>query len=281
MKHFTKILFIATLILGIWSCKKDENKVVFEGGTRPVLTSSLTPPTPTTFPTIPLSFITQNEEAIKLNWTNPEYRFNTGVSSQNVNYSLEIDTVGAGFTNPNRQTISISSSLSRTFTQNELNTYLLGMNLTTGISHPIQLRVRASLANGAAPLFSNTLSFNATPFAIPPKVTPPASGKLFIVGSATPNGWNNPVPVPSQEFTKVSNTMYTITLSLNGGQFYLFLPVNGDWGAKFGAMGGNGSNNPDGDDFKPGGGDFIAPSVSGTYKIEVNFQTGRTKLTKL
>jgi hypothetical protein len=40
-------------------------------------------------------------------------------------------------------------------------------------------------------------------------------------------------------------------------------------------------NNPLGDDFKIGGGDLIAPAASGTYKIEVNFQTGKFKLTKL
>ncbi|MFX5914948.1 hypothetical protein ABTE45_19200, partial [Acinetobacter baumannii] len=54
-----------------------------------------------------------------------------------------------------------------------------------------------------------------------------------LVGSATNGGWNNPVPVPSQQFTQVSATLYTITVPLIGGQEYLFLPLNGDWGHKF------------------------------------------------
>ena len=95
------------------------------------------------------------------------------------------------------------------------------------------------------------------------------------MGSATPGGWNNPVPVPSQQMTKVGATKFTITLALNGGQSYLLLPVNGDWSAKYGCMGGNNTNNPNGDNFKPSGGDMLAPSSSGTYTITVEFKTGK------
>ncbi|MEK7199408.1 MAG: hypothetical protein AAB212_05760, partial [Bacteroidota bacterium] len=69
-------------------------------------------------------------------------------------------------------------------------------------------------------------------------------------------------------------------IALSGGNSYLFLPVNGDWGAKYGAIGANNSNNPDGDDFKPGGGDMLAPAVSGNYKISVDFQRGKFTVTK-
>lgn len=272
-----KWLMIASfLVLVLAACKKDEHKVYYEGGTAPALTASRTG-------SIPLSFANQDQEAIRLSWTNPNYQFTTGLSSQNVTYELEIDTVGANFTNPLRQTISISNDLSRTLTQSQLNDYLLNqLLLKPGMSHTIEMRVSAFIgASRAALLRSNALQFTVTPYAIPPKVQPPTTGKLFIVGNATPGGWNNPVPVPSQEFTKISDTQYEITLSLTGGNFYLLLPLNGDWGVKYGAIGGNGSNNALGDDFRMGGGDLIAPAVSGTYKIEVNFQTGKFKLTKL
>jgi hypothetical protein len=36
--------------------------------------------------TIPLSFANQGQEAIKLSWTNPDYTFTTGLSSQDVSY---------------------------------------------------------------------------------------------------------------------------------------------------------------------------------------------------
>ncbi|MFM2360087.1 MAG: hypothetical protein RLY16_2080 [Bacteroidota bacterium] len=277
MKQIFKYMLGSLLMVtALISCKKDENKVFFEGGTAPVLGASLST-------TIPLSYVNRGLEAITFNWTNPNYKFTTGVNSQNVTYTWELDTMGANFTNPKKKQLSISGDLSRTFTQGDFNDYLLNqLELAPGMSHNLEVRVKASIA-GSNPtvLVSNTLSFAVVPFAIPPKVTPPASGRLFMVGAATPGGWNNPVPTPAQEFTQVNSTLYTLTLNLSASNSYLFLPVNGSWDAKYGCLGGNNSNNPDGDEFRPGGGDMVSPAVGGNYKIEVNFQQGKFKLTKL
>lgn len=261
--------------IALWSCKKEENKVYLEGGTPPVLTSSISG-------NIPLAFTNKDQQAVKLSWTNPDYKFTTGTSSQSVSYQVEIDTTGSNFSNPNRKILSISNDLSLTLTQDQLNDYLLNqLQLNTTMTHNVEMRVRSTLAGAAAPLFSNVLKFTVKPYAIPPKVAPPASGKLFIVGSATPGGWNNPVPVPSQEFIQKSSTLYEIIVPIIGGNSYLLLPVNGDWGAKYGGIGGNNSNNVNGDDFKANGGDLLAPAASGNYKIEVDFQRGKFRVTKL
>lgn len=270
---FINFLFFPFLMLALWSCKKEENKIYFEGGTAPVLSASRTG-------SIPLGFTTKDDEAIKITWTNPDYKFTTGLSSQNVTYQVEIDTTGSNFTNPSRKIITVSNDLSLTMTQSVLNDYLLNqLQLSTTMNHNIELRVRATLASGAVPMYSNVLKFIARPYAIPPKVPPPSTGELYIIGSATPGGdatgWNNPVPVPSQKFTQVSPTLYRITIQLFGGKSYLFIPENGSWNAKYGAIGANNSNNPNGDDFKPGGGDMISPASTGVYTIEVDFQRGK------
>jgi hypothetical protein len=276
MKKISKFILLSGLIATIIvSCKKDENRIYFEGGTPPALSSSITG-------NISLSFVNKDNVALKLMWTDPDYKFTTGLSSQDVTYLIEIDTTGASFTNPKRQTVSVSKEMSKTFTQGELNDFLLNqLQLVPGMSHNIEMRVKSTLTNNNAILNSNVLKFTVTPFPIPPKVAPPTTNKLYIVGSATNGDWNNPVPVPSQEFTKISNTLYEITLPLKGGAFYLLLPLNGDWGTKYGALGGNGSNNPNGDDFRMGGGDLIAPAVTGTYKISVDFQRGKYAVTKI
>ena len=276
MKKISKLLVpVFALSLFLLSCTKDENKVFYEGGTSPVLAANKTT-------TIPLSFANKDLEAVKFTWTNPNYQFTTGVSSQDVSYLLEIDTTNSNFTNPAKKQISIAKDLSLILTQGELNDYLLNqLVLKVAQPHNIEMRVTSSI-NNKVPLISNVLKFVATPFAIPPKVTPPTTGKLYLVGSATPGGWNNPVPVPTQEFTQVSPTFYQInSIALSGANSYLFLPLNGDWGVKFGAVGGNNSNNVNEDDFRQGGGDLLAPAVSGNYKIEVDFQRGKFKLTKL
>lgn len=273
MKNIFKLCFTFFLTGLIASCEKNISTISYEDGTAPVLTANRA--------TISLSFANKDNEAVKFTWTNPNYKFSTGPNSQDVAYLVELDTTGANFTNPARKAIGLSKELTLSMTEGELNDYLLNqLQLKFGVPHNIEFRVTSSLTNTSVPLHSNVLKYTVTPYDIPPKVAPPASGKLFIVGSATAGGWNNPVPVPSQEFTQVSPTVYTLTAVLTSGNSYLFLPVNGDWGTKYGAIGANNSNNTVEDDFKVGGGDLLSPTVSGTYKIEVDFQRGKFKLVK-
>jgi len=278
MKQIVKLIFLSTLLGTLtWSCKKDETKIFFEGGVPPVVSSSVTN-------NIPLSFANKDKEALKLSWTNPDYQFTTGLSSQNVTYQIEIDTAGSNFTNPQKQTVTVSNDLSKSFTQGEFNDFLLNqLVLDTAHVHNLEIRVKSFLGTNAVPLYSNVLKFTINPYPIPPKVPPPSSGHLFLVGSATAGAWNNPVPLPNQEFTKISPTLYQITIPLMGGNEYLFLPVNGDWSHKYAVK-----NNPavpglsDGGDFGFDFSDnFPGPAATGSYKIEVDFQRGKFKVTKL
>ena len=103
---------------------------------------------------------------------------------------------------------------------------------------------------------------------------------LFIVGDATPAGWTNPVPTPSQQFTRINSTRFELTVALTTGKNYLLLPENGNWGKKFGAV-----NNLDpiklGGPFKPEGQDMPSPETSGNYKITVDFINNSYTLVKL
>lgn len=281
MKNILKQLFFLSLLAVIFaSCKKDEHKVYFNGGTSPVLTTSVTTAN------LPLSYSNKDNEALKLSWTNPNYQFNTGISSQDVSYQIEIDTTGANFTNPNKQTVSVSKDLSRTFLVSEFNGFLLNqLQLDTSVSHNIEIRVKSSLTNSSVVLYSNVLKYTVVPYPIPPVVAQPSTGHLYIVGNATPGGdatgWNNPVPLPSQEFVKIDALHFEITISLIGGKEYLFIPLNGDWGHKF-ACKKTADQSPDGGDFGLDLSDnFPGPVASGNYKIEVDFQRGKYTVTKL
>jgi len=280
MKNIRKLFTLLFMTVALASCERKIAEVTFEGGTNPVLSGDRT--------VIPMSFATAAEDAVVLSWTNPNYMFSTGVNSHDVSYLLEIDVAGQNFQTPSRPVVGLSKMNNYRLTQAELNDLLLNrLGLQHSVSANIEIRVTSTLTNGSVPLPSNVLTFTVTPFEIPPKVTPPGTapnyddGELFIVGSATPGDWTNPVPVPSQQFTRVSATLYTIEINLSSGNSYLLLPKNGDWGAKFGAIGNNNSNNPIEDDFRAGGGDLLAPAVGGLYRIDVDFQRGRFKLTKL
>jgi hypothetical protein len=277
MKNILNLLLSSFFVtVTLLSCKKDEHKIFFEDGTSPVLTATQTD-------SIPLSFATKDEEAVKLTWTNPDYKFTTGISSQDVNYQIEIDTTGANFTNPKRQTISVSKELSIAFSVSKLNDYLLNqLVLTPGMPHGIEMRVTSSLGSNSVPLYSNVLKFTVTPYAIPPKVVPPTNGTLWLTGDAAASGWANPLGAPydnNQMFTQVSNTLYELTLSMPGGGGYKLIQEQGNWDTQYHMVTGTWEEG----DFEKKNSDpqFPGPPTGGNYKITVDFQRGKYTVIKL
>jgi starch-binding outer membrane protein SusE/F len=274
MTNKLSILLSFSLLLMMISCKKEENKIFYEGGNPPVLSASAT--------TVSLESGQEANTTLVLTWTNPDYKFTTGISSQDVTYTLEMDTLGANFSSSKIYTFVLPKDLSKTYTVGELNAILgndMQLQLSPRRNYTLQLRITSSIGSNLK-LISNVVSFTTKPFAPPPKVNPPTTGKLYLVGDATAGGWNNPVPVPAQQFTQVSTTLYEITVPLIGGFQYLFLPLNGDWGHKF-ACAKTANQSADGGDF---GYDFTdnfpGPAASGTYKISVDFQRGKYTVVK-
>lgn len=269
MKKF--LITILSAVVLLTACDKDENKVYFEGGTPPVLTASSTTP-------LVLTVANANNTVLRFNWTNPNYQFTTGLSSQDVSYSLEVDTTGANFTNPERQTVSIARELGTTFTVKDLNTVLSKMNLLENIPHNIEFRLKSSIGN-SVPLYSNVVRMVITPY-LDVAVPIPPSGELYITGNAMASDWTNNPPA-SQKFTKVSNTLYEITVPFTSGKLYKFLSNLNQWQPQYG-----GSSATGGDlGFNMGGGNdpdaIPTPSVAGNYKITVNFKTGKYSVVKL
>jgi starch-binding outer membrane protein SusE/F len=275
-KHKKIYGFLLLMAVLLWSCEKQENKIYYDGGTAPVLTSStnavkLNPPP-----------ADESLVALKLNWTNPDYTFTTGVSSQDVSYTLEMDTLGATFGSSIKYTTTIAKALSRDFTVLELNSILGNtMLLKPARQYTIQTRITSSLASNAVPLTSNNVSFTATPYAPPPKVELPAAGTLWATGDAFTSGWSNPLGVPydvSQKFTKVSSTLYELIVTMPGGGNYKLIQEQGNWGSQYhmktGSSAGGTFEKKDADPAFPG------PSGAGTYKITVDFQLGTFTVVK-
>jgi hypothetical protein len=273
MKSIVKLISLSLMLATcLWACTKDENREYILGGTNPVLTASSTAP-------LVLNVLNQNNAAISFSWTNPNYQFTTGVSSQDVSYALQFDTTGANFTNPKLQTKSISKDLAVTLTVKELNAILLSMDLLEGKAQNIEIRLVASFAGSTVPLTSNVIKIVITPYL---DVKYPLPTNLFITGGATPLSWQCGCAADlttnyatTQKFAKISSTAFQLTVTLTAGQSYLLLPVYGDWSNKYGFDGANNANNTSGDNFKPNGGDILSPAVTKAYKITVDFKTGK------
>ena len=261
------------------SCTKDENKVIFEGGTAPVLTASSTA-------NLVLNSNNKDNEAVRLYWTNPEYRFNTGISSQDVTYTLQIDLAGANFQSTTLQEMSIAKDLEVKLTVKDINTFLTKMALTAGVAYNIEMRIKAALINNSVPLYSNVIAIKITPyldFAVEPPGAAPdyTNGSLWVIGDCfgAPN-WSNPLPSPQDvkhKFTKVDKLHYELIIDFVSAGGYKMIQEQGDWSKQYHALV---ANTPLAGDFEKKDSDpqFASPGV-GKYKIEVNFQTGKYKLT--
>jgi hypothetical protein len=276
-RYFDKLILLAAsgLVL-LTSCNKNNSSVYFNGGTAPVLTATAADSI-----SLPLSDTTAT--AVTFAWTNPNYQFSDGVSSLNVSYYLELDTVGGNFSSPSLAQIGINSQLSATYTVAQLNAVLSNqMNLQPKVQHNIQVRVvsfLAPLSSGTASsgvLYSNALNYTVTPYVLPPAVSPPPNDSLYIVGAAVAaDNWANPMPpasIPSETFTEVSSTEYKITVALVGGGEYKLISSNGSWSNQWSVAATD--SYPNGGPFVFNGNNCIAPASSGTYNIVVNFQTG-------
>ena len=237
----------------------------------------------------------KDNHAVTFNWSNPNYHFNTGVSSQNVTYILQVDTTGSNFTNPKMQERSISNDLSVALTVKEVNTFLTKMELQSGVAHNIEFRIKSTLINGSVPLYSNVIKMsinNYLDYVVEPPGTlaalpfPYADGNLWIVGDAVASGWSNPLPGPydvSQKFSRVGGTTdvlhYQATITFNATGFYKLIQIQGDWSKQYHALDGTAKLSGD---FEKKDSDPAFPSPgAGNYKVEINFQTGAYKLTKL
>lgn len=266
MKQISKLLFFAALLFGFIACDKVGDLPFYKNGTAPVLTASSAAVAPAP--------ADSNNTALTLTWSNPKY----AADSSTVKYIIEIDSAGKNFTNKYTKTVTGASTA--TFTAKELNTILLAKGYAFGVPADMDVRVISSYANNNERLTSNSITVKMTPYKVPPKIALPASGKLFIVGSATSGGWNNPVPVPAQELARIDETTFGGIFNLTGGQEYVLLPVNGDWTHKFSVSDKTAADLNKGGDFDYDLSDnFPGPATSGLYKIVVDFQTGKFSVT--
>lgn len=259
---------IMLMIAGLWSCEKIDPLEIYMPGTSSTLSASVNSLSPVV--------ADSSKTVLVLNWTNPAY----SVDSNSVKYIIQVDSAGRNFSKAAEKVVS--GKLSASFSAKELNSIALGFGFAFNVAYNMEVRIISSHANNNERLLSNAVPLKYTPYVTPPKVTIPASNKLFLVGSATAGGWSNPVPTPSQEFTRIDSVTYEGTFYMKGGQQYLCLPVNGDWSNKYSVKDNNAVGLNNGGDFGFNLSDnFPGPSKTGLYKIRLDFQGGKFTVTPI
>src|ERR1035437_3692935 len=219
------------------------------------ITSYLVPITLVPSSTNALTLLVTNASntAVSFNWNSSPYG-----TSNTINYALQMDIVGGSFASP--QVLKYVNALA------------IAAGVIGGSTKNVEFRIVSYLGTTyTTPLvYSNAVTISITTFTpIPPT--------LYIVGDATPGGWSNPVPLPSQQFTRIDAVSYGIVVNLTAGKSYVFLPLNGDWTHKYGGASATGGALL-ADNAVPGS-NTPAPATSGNYQIVINFQTGTYTVT--
>jgi len=273
MKNIFKLFLLATGILFIYSsCSKVDNlhKVdalpVYQQGVSPVLSSSVSAIAP--------AVGDSDNAVVTFTWTNPKYANDSATTK----YVIQIDSTGRDFLHAVSTTVT--GTLSHTYLAKEINNILLGFGFAYNTPYDMDVRVISSYANNNEQYVSNVLKINMKAYVTPPKVIPPSSNALFLVGAATAGGWGNPVPTPAQQFKRLDSVTYQGTFFLNGGGQYLMLPVNGNWDHKYAVDDNTIPGLSAGGDFGFNAGssynaNFPGPATTGMYKITADFQHGK------
>jgi hypothetical protein len=267
-KIITRLAFSAALaVVGFMACTKKMTNQYFGNGSTPTMTVSATTIAPTP--------ADSSNNVLAISWTNPHYATDSATEL----YSIQIDSSGRNFSKA--ITIAVSGALVDSLTAKQINTIALGFGFSYNVAYNMDIRVISSYANNNQQLTSNTITVSYTPYVIPPKVPPPTSGLLFLVGSVTQGtAWSNPVQSPTAvyQFERVDSVDYAGVFNLTAAGQFLVVPVNGSWTNKF-ATADNSESGTGGSFAYNASNNFTGPATAGWYTIWFNFQAGTYTIT--
>ena len=228
MKNILKTAAICASLVWLVGCEKDEEKATMNANARVESNISAS--------TLVLDKTQSNTTALTVSWETKDL----GVQLAPV-YTVEFENIATGKSKP------LSAERSPfTLTVKELNEYLVGLGLKTGVATDVRVLVRAALSDQRSLVSTKTLK--VTPYF--DEIKPSEWG---VVGSATPNGWNGP-DIKMWNSTDGNLVAYA-TLSAGKIKFR----KNNDWGVNLGGSNGTLSS---------GGADIAV--AAGTYKITIN-----------
>jgi len=149
-----------------------------------------------------------SKEAVAFTWTAGS---NQGTNAR-IAYELEIALAGNDFSNS--VSLNIGSSVyHRSLKVEELNNLLRNeFGMEGGVSKDIDVRLVTMVKGGSIdPVYSDPVSISVTPF-------DPLTSTLYLIGDATPNGWNADQATPLVQDPN-DPTQFSVQVGLKPGNF--------------------------------------------------------------
>ena len=231
---FNKIFLFSIMSMLIWSCKKDEVRVIAGDGTPAALTVSSN--------TLVLTKADAEKTAVTFTLTEPDYGFNAAVTS-----TLQLAVAGSNFASPKEFDLD-ANVLTKSFSVIEFNALLLSMNLAPEATADIEARIKSSISKDVTAVFSNATAIKVTPYAL--------VSFLYV-----PGGYQGWTPGTAESLiSATSNGIYEGVIAFTAGNTGFKILTKRAWGTpEYGAGASAGL-------IAVGGGDLNAPGT-GTYKL--------------
>ncbi|MET4082384.1 hypothetical protein ABIB40_002342 [Pedobacter sp. UYP30] len=238
---FLKSMALSLIALSLWSCKKEETRAVATDGAPGALKASATSVV------VDKSMLTT--DVITFDMSNANFGYQAAVSNV-----LQIAPKGSNFAEPS-QTILDANATSKSFNGLDFNNLLLGLKLPSTSNSDIEVRVKSTISNDVAPVYSNVLTISAKPF--------PLTAWVYVPGAY--QGWN-----PSAADSLISptgNGIYTGIIGFDGGNFKI--TPKKTWDVAYGDAGGGKISTTGGDikSLTPGAKELVVDLNQNTITI--------------
>lgn len=238
MKKCYNIFIAALCAVILMACEKDEDRTVFLEGTSPILSVSES--------SVVLTEANAGAEVVSFSWTPSEFGYSAAVS-----YSLQIDSAGNNFTDPEIATGSGDREVALTVA--DLNSIVTKLGLLPDVADEVEVRVAAVISDQVEPVYSEVVNLTVTPYST--FIEP-----VYIYVPGAYQGWD---PGSANALVSVeANNMYVgyVSFADPAGLMFKFTPEK-SWDVAYGD-GGEGK-------LSTSGGDLAVPEV-GTYWMEVD-----------
>jgi hypothetical protein len=245
----TKIATFGSLaLLMLASCKKEGTLVAVNTSntTAATLTAS------TTTPALVKANLTQN--AVTFTSTAPNYGYSAAVGN-----TLQFDVKGDNFATPKKEVTLGAGVLSQSYNVQDLNNILLAMNLPTGVSAQVEVRVKSSLSSTAGIVYSNVVTLTATPFAL--------VSYVYVPGAY--QGWD-PTKADSLQ-SATGNGVYTGIINFVGTDMTFKITPAKKWDVSYGDAGSG--------KISTSGGNLTAPAA-GQYLVTLDLNANTITMVK-
>jgi hypothetical protein len=233
-----KTLAYSLIAVSLWSCKKDEDRVVSNVSAAGTLTASTT--------TVALS--TQDAAKTAVTFTFPQATV-TGYQIP-VTSTLQFDLKGNNFATA-KEMVTTATTFSTTVS--DLNKMMLSLGATIGKPAELEVRLKSAPAPNV-PTYSNVITLSATPYL--------ASAWIYVPGAY--QGW---IPETADSLISLTgNGIYTGVIAFTQGNFGFKVTPAKKWDVAYGDAGGG--------KISTSGGDFAAPSAGlKTLTVDLNANT--------